>query len=79
MGLSASKRRSVRLPAIRRPSWKLVGLAGIAGVAATGVVVARNRRAHSDLPPEELRDRLRDRLAAVDGHDEPAGATAPPA
>ena len=68
MGISRSKRRARRLPvrAIGRPSWKVVGLAGLAGVAATGAVVARNRRAHRDLPPEELRDRLRDRLAAVD-------------
>jgi hypothetical protein len=60
------------VPAIGRPSWKLVGLAGLAGVAATGAAVARNRRAHRDLPPEELRDRLRDRLAAVDAQVEPA-------
>jgi hypothetical protein len=53
------------LPAVTRPSWKLVGLAGIAGVAATGVVVARNRRAHRDLPPDELRARLHRRLAEV--------------
>ena len=51
--------------AVKRPSWKVVGLAGIAGVAATGVVVARNRRAHRDLPPDELRERLHGRLAEV--------------
>jgi hypothetical protein len=64
------------LAAIARPSWKLVGLAGVAGVAATGVVVARNRRAHRDLPPDELRDRLHQRLAEVspnaDGDASPA-------
>ena len=49
----------------KRPSWKLVGLAGIAGVAATGVVVARNRRAHRELPSDELRERLHARLAGV--------------
>lgn len=53
------------LRAIKRPSWKVVGLAGIAGVAATGAVVARNRRAHRDLPPDELRERLHARLAEV--------------
>ena len=62
----------------KRPSWKLVGLAGIAGVAATGVVVARNRRAHRDLPPDELRERLHRRLAEV-GADREAAAPAPPA
>jgi hypothetical protein len=45
--------------------WKLVGLAGLAGVAATGVVVARRRRAHVDVSPDELRDRLHQRLAGV--------------
>ena len=62
-----------------RPRWKLLGLAGVAGVAATGVVVARKRRAHVELEPDELRERLRARLAEVhrldaDGPD----ATPPP-
>lgn len=48
--------------------WKLVGLAGLAGVAATGVVVARNRRQHAEVDPSELRERLHERLAAVNGH-----------
>jgi hypothetical protein len=50
---------------MRRPSWKVLGLAGLAGVAATGVVVARRRRAHHDYSPDELRDRLHSRLAEV--------------
>jgi hypothetical protein len=45
--------------------WKLLGLAGLAGVAATGVVVARRRRTTTDLPPDELRERLHRRLAEV--------------
>lgn len=61
------RRLPVRLPG--KPSWKLVGLAGVAGVAATGVVVARNRRAHSDLAPDELRERLHERLAATAAED----------
>jgi hypothetical protein len=48
---------------MRRPSWKLLGLAGLAGVAATGVVVARRRRAHHEYSPDELRERLHRRLA----------------
>jgi hypothetical protein len=48
-----------------RIPWKLIGLAGLAGVAATGVVVARRRRAHRDYDPDELRDRLHRRLAEV--------------
>jgi hypothetical protein len=64
----------------RRPSgWKLIGLAGIAGVAATGVVVARQRRARTDLPPDELRERLHERLAAVGGEGDTPAATEPAA
>jgi hypothetical protein len=46
-----------------RRHWKLIGLAGLAGVAATGVVVARKRRAQREYDPEELRERLHRRLA----------------
>jgi hypothetical protein len=46
--------------------WKVLGLAGLAGVAAGGaVVVARRRRAHHDYTPEELRAKLHERLAEV--------------
>jgi hypothetical protein len=48
-----------------RPPWKLIGLAGVAGVAATGVVLARRRRAQGSYDAEELRDRLHRRLAEV--------------
>jgi hypothetical protein len=65
-----------------RIPWKLIGVAGVAGVAATGAVVARNRRPESDLEPDELRDRLHGRLAdaADSGSGEPAdhdGSRAP--
>ncbi len=66
-GPTAKRRRSAVLGAVKRPSWKVIGLAGVAGVAATGVVVARNRRAQAPLEPDELRERLRRRLAEVDG------------
>jgi len=45
-----------------RVPWKVIGLAGLAGVAATGVVVARKRRAQRAYDPEELRERLHHRL-----------------
>ena len=48
-----------------RVPWKLLGLAGLAGVAATGVVVARRRRGHRAYEPDELRERLHERLAEV--------------
>lgn len=49
--------------------WKLLGLAGLAGVAATGVVVARRRRTQREYTPEELRARLHERLAQVTADD----------
>jgi hypothetical protein len=55
--------------------WKLIGVAGLAGVAATGVVIARKRRAQHDYDPDELRDRLHRRLAEVTGDNEGTTAT----
>ncbi len=46
--------------------WKLLGLAGIAGVAATGAIIARDERRRAQLTPEEVRARLRQRLADAD-------------
>jgi hypothetical protein len=59
-----------------RVPWKLVGLAGIASVAATGVVVARKRRAHHEYEPDELRERLHRRLSEVQAAEQAVG---PPA
>jgi len=55
-----------------RIPWKLVGLAGVAGVAATGVVVARKQRAQSALEPDELRDRLHRRLREIETEEDAA-------
>jgi hypothetical protein len=43
--------------------WKVVGLAGLAGVAATGVVLARAERQRRAYTPDEIRDRLHARVA----------------
>jgi hypothetical protein len=56
-----------------RVPWKLVGMAGIAGVAATGVVVARKRRAQHEYEPDELRQRLHERLADAESQEEAPG------
>ena len=47
----------------RKLGWKLVGLAGVAGVTATGVIIARDHRQRAELAPEEIRARLHQRLA----------------
>ncbi|MFG1924137.1 hypothetical protein [Cryptosporangium sp. NPDC048952] len=51
--------------------WKVIGLAGLAGVAATGVAVARaevRRRAYT---PEEIRARLHLRIEEASTPDGP--------
>jgi hypothetical protein len=53
--------------------WKLLGLAGAAGVAATGAVVARKTRIQSDYEPDEIRDKLRTRLAEGSGDGDAGG------
>jgi hypothetical protein len=53
--------------------WKVLGVAGFVGVAATGVVIARAERQRRAYTPEEIRERLRTRLAEA-GDDPPAGA-----
>ena len=48
--------------------WKILGLAGlIGGVAATGFVVARRRRAYREVDTAELRDHLRARFDEAQG------------
>ena len=42
--------------------WKVLGVAGLAGVTATGVIIARDRRERTPLEPDEIRARLHQRL-----------------
>jgi len=53
--------------------WKLLGLAGMAGVVATGVVVARKERERRAYTPEQVRDRLHQRYAEIETDDRAAG------
>ena len=46
--------------------WKIVGLAGLAGVAATGVAIARAERKRRAYTPEEIRERLVARVTESD-------------
>ena len=59
--------------------WKALGLAGLAGVAATGVIIARNERRRAQIGPDEVRDRLRQRLEAAEGGPDPVAAQSTPA
>jgi hypothetical protein len=43
--------------------WKILGLAGFAGVAATGVVIARAERQRRAYTPDQVREQLHARLA----------------
>jgi hypothetical protein len=51
--------------------WKILGLAGFAGVAATGVVIARAERHRRAYTADQIRAQLHARLAAA--------STTPPA
>ncbi len=46
-----------------RNVWKWLGVAGLVGVAAGGVLVARDQRRRKSYPPDEIRARLHQRLA----------------
>ncbi|TBL28671.1 hypothetical protein EYA84_26400 [Verrucosispora sp. SN26_14.1] len=52
--------------------WKVLGMAGLAGVAASGVVIARAERRRRAYTPEEIRARLRDRHAEAAAPDDAA-------
>ena len=51
--------------------WKILGLAGLAGVAATGVVIARSERRRRAYTPDEIRDRLHARFAEASQPSQP--------
>ena len=43
--------------------WKVLGIAAFAGVAASGALVARNQRRRAAYTPDQVRERLHERLA----------------
>jgi hypothetical protein len=57
--------------------WKVLGLAGFAGVAATGVVVARAERRRRAYTPQQIREQLHARLAAQDAGQQQASEPGP--
>lgn len=50
-----------------RKMWKWIGLAGLVGVAAGGVLVARDQRRRNAYSADEIRARLHQRLAETNG------------
>jgi len=64
----------MRVPA---KAWKWLGVAGLAGVAATGAVVVRDQRQRRQMTPDEVRTQLRRRLADLDAAG--TAADVPPA
>ena len=56
---------------------KVLGLAAFAGVAATGVVIARDQRRRRAYTPDEVRERLHARLAETP-QTRPAAPDSPP-
>ncbi len=49
-----------------RSVWKWIGMAGVAGVVAGGVLVARDERRRRSYTPEDIRARLHQRLAEAE-------------
>ena len=58
--------------------WKLLGLAGLAGVAATGAVLVRGERQRRAYTPEDVRARLHERHAAATAVPAPEPGDEPP-
>jgi hypothetical protein len=57
--------------------WKLLGLAGLAGVAAGGAVLARNERQRRSYTPDDVRARLHERAATLAAAPDDVPAPAP--
>jgi hypothetical protein len=47
--------------------WKIAGLAGFVGIAATGAVLTRSERRRRAYTPDEIRARLHARVAESAG------------
>ncbi|WP_433207679.1 hypothetical protein ACQP1G_22450 [Nocardia sp. CA-107356] len=57
--------------------WKAVGLAGAAGVVATGVVIVRAERRRRAYTPDQVREQLHERFAQATSAQTAAEHTAP--
>jgi hypothetical protein len=63
----------------KRSVWKIVGLAGLAGVAATGVAIVRSERRRRAYTPDDVRTRLHQRVAAIAAAESAAPVASLPA
>ncbi|MBF6178443.1 hypothetical protein [Nocardia otitidiscaviarum] len=57
--------------------WKAVGLAGAAGVVATGVVVVRAERRRRAYTPDQVREQLHIRYVQATAAEQPSPAPEP--
>ncbi|MCP9622916.1 hypothetical protein FOH10_01400 [Nocardia otitidiscaviarum] len=57
--------------------WKAVGLAGAAGVVATGVVIVRAERRRRAYTPDQVREQLHIRYVQATAAQQPPTASAP--
>ena len=57
--------------------WKVLGVASVVGVVATGVLVARDERQRRAYTPDEVRDRLRERVQRSEGEPPTTGGEPP--
>lgn len=46
--------------------WKVLGIAGLTGVAATGAIIAREQRKRAQVTPDDVRRQLHQRLADIE-------------
>jgi hypothetical protein len=46
-----------------RSIWKWIGMAGVVGVAAGGALIVRDQRRRKAYTPDDIRNRLHQRLA----------------
>lgn len=53
------------MTSVRSKVWKWLGVAGIAGVAATGALVARSERQRRAYTPDDIRARLHERARKI--------------
>ncbi|HEX4257062.1 MAG TPA: hypothetical protein VH089_18365 [Streptosporangiaceae bacterium] len=55
-------------------TWKILGLASFAGVAASGVVIVRAERRRRAYTPDEIRTRLHERLEEMEAQERRSSA-----